>query len=51
MLMRPVVARLWRQHETWDGTYTVHDLLDAIEMLDLKAENDRRRAEWEAENR
>ena len=49
--MRPVMAGIWRQSDTWDGTYTCVDLLDAHEMLDLKAENDRRRAEWEAENR
>jgi hypothetical protein len=42
--MRPVDAGLWRLHETFDGTYTVDDLLDVIELLDVQAEN-RYRAE------
>ncbi len=47
-LWQPVAAGLWRQHETFDGTYDVGDLLDALEYLDVKAEN-RRRAEKAAE--
>lgn len=38
----PVMAGIWRQHEMWDGTYDFDDLLDAHEMLSVKAENERR---------
>lgn len=37
---------MWWQHEVWDGTYTLSDLLDAHEMLLIKAENRRRANEW-----
>ena len=40
----PVSAGLWRQHELWDGTYTLGDLLDAAELIALHAENRRRSA-------
>lgn len=46
MLMRPVVAGLWKLHETFDGTYNVEDLLDACELLDVKAENQARHQKW-----
>lgn len=45
----PVTAGIWRQHEMWDGTYDFDDLLDAHEMLAVKAENERR-ARAAAEN-
>lgn len=35
----PVVAGMWRQHEVWDGTYTLDDLLDAHELMAVKAIN------------
>lgn len=38
----PVAAGLWRQHEVFDGTYDFDDLLDAHELLAVKAENTRR---------
>ena len=41
----PVAAGLWRQHELWDGTYTLDDLLDAVELLQVMTENQRRAAE------
>lgn len=41
----PVAAGLWRQHELWDGTYTLDDLLDIIEVMQVKAENERRALE------
>jgi hypothetical protein len=42
---------LWKQHELWDGTYNIDDLFDIVEVLIVKAENERRRAESErAEN-
>jgi hypothetical protein len=46
MVWRPVAAGLWRQHETFDGTYDVQDLFDALEFLDVKEENQRRLAEY-----
>lgn len=41
-LWQPVAAGLWKQHELFDGTYDVGDLLDVLEYLDTKAENTRR---------
>ena len=41
----PVAAGLWRQHEPWDGTYTLDDLLDVIEMIQVRNENERQAAE------
>jgi hypothetical protein len=38
-LARVVESGLWRLHETFDGTYTIDDLLDAMEILDVQAEN------------
>lgn len=32
-LFLPVMAGMWKQHEVWDGTYTIDDLLDANEMI------------------
>jgi hypothetical protein len=39
---RPVAAGLWRQHELFDGTYDIGDLLDVLEFLEVKTENERR---------
>ena len=44
-LFLPVSAGLWRQHELWDGTYTLDDLLDAVELIQVKKENCTRAAE------
>lgn len=33
---------MWQQHELWDGTYTFNDWLDAIEMIEVKHENEAR---------
>ena len=33
---------MWRQHEVWDGTYTLGDLLDAHEMMAVRTENEHR---------
>jgi len=38
----PVMAGDWKQHETWDGTYTMDDLLDWHEMQAVKQENEQR---------
>lgn len=36
------MAGMWKQHQVWDGTYTLDDLLDAHEILEIKHENERR---------
>ena len=36
----------WKQHEVWDGTYTLKDLLDWYEMTWVKKENERRFKEY-----
>lgn len=33
---------MWQQHELWDGTYNLDDLLDAHEILAIKQENEYR---------
>ena len=43
-LFLPVSAGLWRQHELWDGTYTLDDLLDAAELIRVRRENENRAA-------
>ena len=45
-LMRPVQAGFWRLHETFDGTYTIDDLFDIVEFLDVRLENENRAAAW-----
>ena len=42
-LFLPVSAGMWKQHELWDGTYTLDDLLDIAELIRVKHEN-----EWRA---
>lgn len=42
MLYLPVIQGMWKQHELWDGTYTFNDWLDAIEMIEVKVENESR---------
>ena len=44
-LFLPVAEGLWRQHELWDGTYTLDDLLDISEVIRVKRENEWRAAE------
>ena len=41
----PVTAGMWQQHELWDGTYTLDDLLDAVEVIRVRRENERRALE------
>jgi len=41
----PVTAGMWQQHELWDGTYTLDDLLDAVEVIRVKRENENRAME------
>ena len=35
----------WRQHELWDGTYTLDDLLDITELIRVRRENEIRAAD------
>ena len=44
-LFLPVAAGYWRQHELWDGTYTLDDLLDIVELIRVRNENQVRAAE------
>ncbi len=41
----PVAAGMWRQHELWDGTYTLDDLLDIVELIRVRNENQARASE------
>jgi len=41
-LFLPVSTGHWQQHELWDGTYTLDDLLDIVEMIRVKRENEYR---------
>lgn len=50
MLYVPVMAGYWRQHELWDGTYVLDDLMDIIEMIQVKNENERRSMEYGKNN-
>jgi hypothetical protein len=43
-----VLEGFWQQHETWDGTYTVDDLIEINALLDVRDENRRREAEYVA---
>jgi hypothetical protein len=42
---------MWKQHEVWDGTYTLDDLMDAHEILAVKQENQRRAEEYAEQQR
>ena len=33
---------MWKQHELWDGTYTLDDLLDIAELIRVRNENQSR---------
>ena len=41
----PVAAGHRRQHELWDGTYTLDDLLDIVELIRVRRENEARAAD------
>ena len=40
-----MAAGFWKQHELWDGTYTLDDLLDIAELIRVRRENENRAAE------
>ena len=39
-LYNPVLYGFWRQHELWDGTYTINDLFDINEAIQAKNINE-----------
>lgn len=41
-MFAPVAAGDWKQHEIWDGTYSLDDLYDWHEMSAVKEENKQR---------
>ena len=41
----PVALGYWKQHELWDGTYTLDDLLDIAELAEVRRENETRATE------
>jgi hypothetical protein len=47
LLFAPVIAGYWKHREIWDGTYTLDDLLDIIEVMEVKNENERRQREYD----
>lgn len=46
LLYIPVTLGHWKQHELWDGTYTLDDLFDLIEALAVNQENKLRAQEF-----
>jgi hypothetical protein len=36
------MAGYWKQHEVFDGTYDIDDLLDIHELIIIKSENEKR---------
>ena len=44
-LFLPVALGYWKQHELWDGTYTLDDLLDIAELAEVRKENEYRAME------
>ena len=50
-LFLPVAAGMWNQHELWDGTYTLDDLLDIVELIRVKHENEYRAMETMCDRR
>lgn len=45
-MYQPVIMGYWRQHELWDGTYTVGDLLEIL--YHMKENMKRQRIEEDA---
>ena len=41
----PVMAGHWKQRELSDGTYTLDDLLDILEVMQVENENRHRESE------
>jgi hypothetical protein len=43
-----VTLGYWKQHELWDGTYTLDDLLDIAELAEVRRINEARAIEARA---
>lgn len=39
ILFIPVLKKLWKQCELWDGTYTITDLFDIVEAIIIENKN------------
>ncbi len=48
-LYYPVLKKYWKQHELWDGTYTITDLLDIWEAMSIKSMTEQIFLEYEEE--
>lgn len=48
---RPVIAGLWQHKDLIEGFYTLDDLLDIHEVMDLKEENQQRGRAWAEQHR
>lgn len=46
----PVIKKYWKQCELWDGTYTLSDFLDIMEIIQVQSENELREYENEKIN-
>lgn len=44
------MAGFWKQKEIWDGTYNIDDLLDILELMAVKSENEKRFNEYSRGN-
>jgi len=44
LLFPPVAQGYWRRHGLWDGTYTLDDLPDIVELIRVRRENENRAA-------
>lgn len=38
----PVLKGYWKQHELWDGTYTLYDLIDIHIAMETQSINERK---------
>lgn len=43
----PIARGFWKQQELWDGTYTLGDFMDIMELIAVMDENQRREEENE----
>ena len=33
LMMQPVIQKIWQQHELFDGTYVIDDLIELLQTL------------------
>lgn len=46
----PIIKGYWKQQELWDGTYTLADFLDIMEIIQVQSENENRHLQSEENN-